>query len=623
MSAQSIQPAFTTFQDIDGQPLENGYIYVGTAGSPAATNQITVYSDAALSTVLTQPIRTRGGYPVVAGVPVAIYTGADDFSIAVNDKNNSTIVSALNKTQFLSSSSINYTSSGTGGVERTLSSKLGDSCHVLDFGAVGDGVADDSAAIQAAFTACGQVDMGGSYSYKISSTVAIPSFRDIYIGNSSIVADTGVTPVFTFGTSVTAGTSLSITSKGGVVSGTASSFLYLEGVNDFPSSPSNFTKAIRLSGLDVSSATITNFIDMKTAVRAVFIDSCQTFTPNGIISDGKSIEVKIDNSIFFGATGAVGTAGIKLSSALAGSLCNEGWHVNNCTVDGFDHAFDITDFFVFCIGGCWIDGVTGAIVIRDPVSTPFARELNITGNVIRGPIAYEAFTSGINSYGMISSNQIQSGIVVGGNQSGLNIVGNSFESGPGGAGVVISDNVSNLVCDSNSFDATYAGGVIMSGVNGSGIVVRNISYKGTGSSVYTTRPVLLDGIDIGDGTSAVEIQTYAEITATTYAVAATMASITGSWAKGQTGTINCNFSFTGGTASTQRFDVTAPAGMVLPNGAGWSATYNYTKFADGTLSFSIPFYCTADIVSQNLTLTNGAGTTVTVDSHCWFGFTRA
>ena len=43
MSAQSISPAFTTFQDIDGQPLEGGMIYIGTAGLAAATNQITVY----------------------------------------------------------------------------------------------------------------------------------------------------------------------------------------------------------------------------------------------------------------------------------------------------------------------------------------------------------------------------------------------------------------------------------------------------------------------------------------------------------------------------------------------------------------------------------------------------
>lgn len=154
MSAQSIQPAFTTFQDIDGQPLEGGNIYIGTAGLAAATNQITVYWDSALTQAVTQPIRTTGGYPMNNNAPGVIYTGADDFSIAVNDKNNSTIYSALNKTESLSSDFITYLQPLTGAVSRTLTSKINEVVSVTDFGAVGDGVTDDTLAIRAAITAC-------------------------------------------------------------------------------------------------------------------------------------------------------------------------------------------------------------------------------------------------------------------------------------------------------------------------------------------------------------------------------------------------------------------------------------------------------------------------------------
>jgi hypothetical protein len=96
MSAQSIQPAFTNFPDIDGQPLEGGMIYIGTAGLAAATNQITVYWDSALTQAATQPIRTTGGYPMNSGSPGKIFVGAGDYSLTVNNKNNSLVTSSLN-----------------------------------------------------------------------------------------------------------------------------------------------------------------------------------------------------------------------------------------------------------------------------------------------------------------------------------------------------------------------------------------------------------------------------------------------------------------------------------------------------------------------------------------------
>ncbi len=95
MSAIEVNPPFPVFSDIDGQPLENGYIWIGTVNLNPQTNPINVYWDAALTIAATQPIRTLGGYPSNSGTPARFFAGAD-YSIRVMNRNGSTIYSSLN-----------------------------------------------------------------------------------------------------------------------------------------------------------------------------------------------------------------------------------------------------------------------------------------------------------------------------------------------------------------------------------------------------------------------------------------------------------------------------------------------------------------------------------------------
>jgi len=96
MTALSVQPPFPILTDIDGQPLEDGYVWIGVANLAPITNPITVYWDAAFTIPASQPIRTRGGFSVNSGTPANLYVNSD-YSIQVQDKNGSVIYTSLNQ----------------------------------------------------------------------------------------------------------------------------------------------------------------------------------------------------------------------------------------------------------------------------------------------------------------------------------------------------------------------------------------------------------------------------------------------------------------------------------------------------------------------------------------------
>jgi hypothetical protein len=151
MSALSIQPTFPVFTGTDGLPLENGYIWIGTANLDPQGNPISVYWDAALTIPAGQPIRTLNGYPSRSGTPARIYVNSD-YSIRVQDSKGSLVYSATDgATDRFSSAQVSFLQAGTGAVQTTVQDKLRETVSVKDFGAVGDGVTDDTAAIQAAY----------------------------------------------------------------------------------------------------------------------------------------------------------------------------------------------------------------------------------------------------------------------------------------------------------------------------------------------------------------------------------------------------------------------------------------------------------------------------------------
>lgn len=163
MSLQIASP-FQQFFERDGSPLDNGFIYVGTANLNPETNPLTVYFDDALTIPAAQPLRTLNGYIVRNGTPARLYTSQEDFSLTVREKNNVLVYTVADATSLSNlvtqlasasgSSLVGYNQGGVGAVNRTVQSRLRDLVSVKDFGAVGDGVTDDYAAFLAATNYC-------------------------------------------------------------------------------------------------------------------------------------------------------------------------------------------------------------------------------------------------------------------------------------------------------------------------------------------------------------------------------------------------------------------------------------------------------------------------------------
>ena len=639
-----IAGAGAQFFDNNGVPLAGGLLYTYASGTttPAVTyttnagtvaNSNPIVLDASGRVTNEIWLVTGNTYKFVLQTSLAVQIWSFDNIPGANDS--SVFLTQLASTTTFGSTGSDLVgfkqanSSGfyTNAVALTVAKKLEQTVSVQDFGGDPTGATDSSGAWAAAMASGARFIDATNATWLINSSITIPGYTSIDIRGATITANTGSTPLFIFNNNE----GIEIIGGGGLIQGTAGSFLKCNGSTNQPSSVGNYARQIRLIGIHVTSTTINLFLDMENAVRQVFIDDCMSYTVNGILSNGANVEVFITNSLFYGSTGASGTYGIKLRSPGGTSYFNQGFAVNNCTLDNFNNTFDISDVFVFQVNNCYI----GCISSGNTFSFTYAANTTKTeaimvgaGTVLYGPVVFNNSSGGSNYRTSFNNFEIYvnassgSGFTIGNNSSNITISNGRFIGSSSNIGIVTTSGNNNCLFSNLQFDNNFSSGIIINDSTGSGYGINNITYQGTGNDFYSnTGPALIANLPVYNSTIASYKQSFVQAQGT-FATGSNISSITSSFAAGETGDVVIALACTGMNASTQLFTVNPPTGMVLPSGSGWSSAFIYTSTASGYITVRIPYYITTAISSGTLSITNTTGNSVTTNYHSYFGFER-
>lgn len=182
--ALQVQSPFQQFFDADGDPLDNGSIYIGQTNLNPQQYPIPIFWDQAGTIPALQPVQTLNGYAVRNGTPARIFVDSVDYSIAVRDSRGRLVFTALSVTAVTfstlaaptGSSLIGFQQAGAHTVARTLLDRGRDAVSIKDYANFATNAAQ---AITDMATDYGFVRIPfGNFPIGTSITIAVPLWFD-------------------------------------------------------------------------------------------------------------------------------------------------------------------------------------------------------------------------------------------------------------------------------------------------------------------------------------------------------------------------------------------------------------------------------------------------------------
>jgi hypothetical protein len=251
----------------------------------------------------------------------------------------------INASSYGDAFQISYTPPFTNSVATNVGDKLSQYVSVVDFGAVGDGVTDDTTAFVAALAASNAVMIPANFTMKITSQIALTSSKTIYgmdRFSSVIYADIDDYAIHIYDAGAAAQLSISSLTLQGNVAKANSAGIYVFGptvnnlqnlrIKDFSKQAVTFVQSVSSS---IKSCLITNVgtgvqIDAGAtfSVSPSIVDVYVSSATNGVYFKGQCVSAYMENFIAEGCT-----KGIYVDSSVGGLCVNPFFEVCTTCID--------------------------------------------------------------------------------------------------------------------------------------------------------------------------------------------------------------------------------------------------------------------------------------------------